>query len=191
MHFYDCKSQPWEKYHMRDISLTSVSYKLILKGSCTMLTTQIVPYAPTSPFMGSSDQQPRVIGPASTLKLVAKTSGVNPLPESDPSAIPKGQHWVDLMEDGTVVVIEQPGGQTCAALGGILALRLKIKGAKGCVVGGRVRDLSELKSCGLPVSFPKSVCPGQIVRAYSSLDDLSSVEYLAGHFASVSYLAPS
>ena len=114
-----------------------------------MLMNQTVPYAPTSPFMGSSDQQPRVIGPASTLKLVAKTSGIDPLPASIPGAVPMGQHWVDLTEDGTVVVIEQPDGQSCAALGGILALRMKTMGAKGWVVGGRVRELEDLLRCFL------------------------------------------
>lgn len=102
--------------------------------------------------MGGSREQPKVIGPASTLKLVARDSSTSSPPESDPRAIPRGQHWVDLTEKGTVVVIEQPEGQSCAAIGGIMALRMKIRGAKGCVVGGRVRDLEELDSCGLPVS---------------------------------------
>ena len=102
--------------------------------------------------MGSVDQQPKIIGPASTLRLIAKSSGTDPLPDSDASAIPSGQHWADLTEEGTIVMIEQPEGQSCAALGGILALRMKSMGAVGCVVGGRVRDLGELKTCGLSVS---------------------------------------
>ena len=67
-------------------------------------------------------------------------------------AVPKGQHWVDRTEEGTIVVIEQPQGQTCAAIGGIMANRMQKNGVLGCVVGGRVRDLAELKSSGLPVS---------------------------------------
>lgn len=77
-----------------------------------------------------------------------------PLPESDPGTVPKGQHWVDMADEGTVLVIEQPPGQTCAAIGGIMAARMKVRGVKACVVGGRVRDLAELKASGLPVSFP-------------------------------------
>lgn len=53
-----------------------------------------------------------------------------------------------------MVVVEQPEGQSCAAIGGIMALRMKTRGAIGCVVGGRVRDLGELNNCGLPVSAP-------------------------------------
>lgn len=113
----------------------------------------ITPYAPTSPCMGLSKEQPKVVGQASTLKLMAKDSEAGPsLPESDPTTIPKGQHWADLTDEGTIMVIEQPEGQFCAAIGGIMALRMKIRGVRGCVVGGRVRDLEELSSCGLPVS---------------------------------------
>jgi len=118
-----------------------------------------VPYAPNSPHAASSFGQPKVIGPASTLRLVARDSSTVPLPESDGSAISKGQHWVDLTDQGTVVVIEQPQGQSCAAMGGIMALRMKTRGVKGCVVDGRVRDLDELKSCGLPVSSPRRSLP--------------------------------
>jgi regulator of RNase E activity RraA len=106
--------------------------------------------------LGSHEEQSKIIGPASTLKLVTKDCDTIPLPDTDPGAIPKGRHWADLTDAGTVVVIEQPEGQVCAAIGGIMALRMKVKGVVGCVVGGRVRDLAELKSCGLPVGFPET-----------------------------------
>ena len=66
--------------------------------------------------------------------------------------MPKGSHWVDLTEPGSIIVIDQPKGQKCAAVGGIMAQRMKIRGVAGCVVGGRVRDLAELKESQLPVS---------------------------------------
>ena len=68
-------------------------------------------------------------------------------------AVPDGKHWVDMTEEGTIVVIDQPEGQSCAAIGGIMANRMKTNGVEGCVVGGRIRDLAELKASGLPVSF--------------------------------------
>ena len=49
-------------------------------------------------------------------------------------------------------MIEQPEGQHCAVLGGIMAVRMKLLGVKGALVNGRVRDLSEIKECQLPVS---------------------------------------
>jgi regulator of RNase E activity RraA len=105
-------------------------------------------------LQGSIEDQPKVVAPASTLKLVEKTSDIPPLSESDPGAVPKGKHWVDMVDEGTVVIIEQPAGQTCAAIGGIMAARMKVRGVEACVVGGRVRDLAELRRSGLPVSCP-------------------------------------
>ena len=48
-------------------------------------------------------------------------------------------------------MLSQPENQTCAVLGGIMATRMKIRGAEGVVVGGRVRDLRELRSLDFPV----------------------------------------
>jgi hypothetical protein len=111
-----------------------------------------------SPLQGSIEEQPKIIGPASTLKLVGKSSNVPPLPESDPGVVPKSKHWVDMADEGTVVVIEQPSGQTCAALGGIMAARMKVRGVEACIVGGRVRDLAELRKSDLPVSDKQMNC---------------------------------
>lgn len=71
--------------------------------------------------------------------------------------VPKGSHWVDLTEPGSIVVIEQPEGQKCAAVGGIMAERMKVRGVAGCVVGGRVRDLPELRSSELPVCQQRTI----------------------------------
>ena len=49
-------------------------------------------------------------------------------------------------------MIEQPGESVSAAIGGIMALRMKVRGVLGCVVGGRVRDIEELEKVELPVS---------------------------------------
>ena len=93
-----------------------------------------------------------MIGRASTLKYINK-SDTSIAPTTDNShIIPKDSHWVDETEQNTILVIEQPSNQTCAAIGGIMAARMKLKGLQACVVGGRVRDLAELKKSGLPVS---------------------------------------
>ncbi|TVY15398.1 4-hydroxy-4-methyl-2-oxoglutarate aldolase [Lachnellula arida] len=91
-----------------------------------------------------------LIAPASTVLFASKSK-----PEANvkfpESNIPKGQHYVDLTEKGTIVVTQQPEGQQCAVLGGIMALRMRMRGAVGVVVLGRVRDLVELESTGLPI----------------------------------------
>lgn len=118
-----------------------------------------VPFAPTSPFVPGIDEQPKIIGRASTLRLVDKHDESEPLGSDDPHAIPKGSHWADETEEDTILVIEQPPGQTCAAVGGIMAARMKIRGLRGCVVSGRIRDLAELRKSGLPVSAHFQVAP--------------------------------
>lgn len=113
----------------------------------------IIPYAPSSPFTGGHDRQPKIIAPATTLKLIDKKDTTTlPIPSSSPYAVPQGSHWVDNTIKGSVLVIEQPAKHTCAAIGGIMATRMAVRGVLGCVVGGRVRDLRELEKSGLPVS---------------------------------------
>ena len=47
--------------------------------------------------------------------------------------------------------MSQPKEQKNAVLGGILALRAKVRGVSGIVVRGRVRDVGEIVETGLPV----------------------------------------
>lgn len=118
--------------------------------------TNAVPFALPKPLSHDPATQDKVIGPASTLKLLPKYS----LSAETPHAVPKGRHWVDMTESGTVVVIDQPEGQKCAAIGGIMAQKMKLNGVAGCVVGGRVRDMAELVKSELPVS---DGCPSQSI----------------------------
>ncbi|KAL5362507.1 ribonuclease E inhibitor RraA/Dimethylmenaquinone methyltransferase [Aspergillus floccosus] len=109
-------------------------------------------FVPFSPTIGRNAAAPKIIAPASTVKFIAKN---DPVPETaapaDAHGFPAGTHWVDWAEPGTIAVIEQPEGQYCAVLGGIMAVRMKTLGVKGAVVNGRVRDLAEINACQLPV----------------------------------------
>jgi len=87
--------------------------------------------------------------PVSTILFAAKGA---PPPAEPPANVPKDAHWADLAREGTLVFMQQPPGQTNAICGGIMALRMKVRGVKGVVVAGRVRDLPELRSTNLPVS---------------------------------------
>ncbi|RDL39463.1 uncharacterized protein BP5553_03803 [Venustampulla echinocandica] len=102
-------------------------------------------YAPS----GASTNGQVTIAPASTIVFASKSGrDTTQLP---PGNIPVGRHYVDLTEPETIVVLSQPDGQRCAVLGGIMALRMKVLNAKGIVVNGRVRDMTELQSTGLPI----------------------------------------
>jgi len=118
----------------------------------------VVPFAPSAPYSPELSSQPRILGPAATVLFAPKDPDAEtafkahaPTPN-----IPKDVHYVDLAKSDHVMVLSQPEGQTCAVLGGIMALRMKVRGASGVVVGGRVRDLSELRKLQFPVSMKAS-----------------------------------
>lgn len=98
------------------------------------------------------------IAPVSTVAFAPKNSS-DDLPGYAAANIPIDKHWVDLTIPDSIVVISQPSGQSNAVLGGIMALRAQILGAKGVVVSGRVRDLDELEATGIPVSYLVHILP--------------------------------
>lgn len=67
-------------------------------------------------------------------------------------------------------MVSQPEGQVCAVVGGIHAVRMKIIGAKGLVVDGRVRDLSTLVEIGMPVwsKATSTIGSGAEAKAWST-----------------------
>ncbi|KAL2756008.1 hypothetical protein ACRALDRAFT_1064009 [Sodiomyces alcalophilus JCM 7366] len=126
------------KYTACDIS--DALLKLQVPGAGFVADLQL--YSQPGPPHG-----PVTIAPAFTVLFVPKGTTI----DSYPANIPKGAHWADLTRPGTAIVIRQPDGQKNAVCGGIMAVRMKARGAKTIVVAGRARDLDELRSTGLPV----------------------------------------
>jgi regulator of RNase E activity RraA len=110
----------------------SIAAKVIAPASTVLFTSRSTPSFPTSSNSG----------PLSLLNRAL----AEPLPN-----IPEGASYSDLTKPGTIVVVSQPHGQTCAVMGGIMAVRMKVLGAKGVIVDGRVRDLEAVKELGIPV----------------------------------------
>ncbi|GAB1736936.1 hypothetical protein NU219Hw_g304t1 [Hortaea werneckii] len=118
------------------------------------------------PITSHSSQPPTrtIVAPLSTVLFVPKSTsppsggGETPIPTQtsipQESNIPQDKHWTDLPSPGTIVLLQQPrGGQICAVCGDILATRLKVRGVKGIVADGRVRDLVALAElCQSPSS---------------------------------------
>ncbi|KAL5391237.1 hypothetical protein PMIN06_009764 [Paraphaeosphaeria minitans] len=98
----------------------------------------------------------KIIAPASTFLMAPKATPSFPHPVSLPKDLPKSNlsasgPYADFTQTGTVVIISQPPGQSCAVMGGIMAARMKVSGAQGIVINGRVRDLVALAETGLPI----------------------------------------
>lgn len=58
------------------------------------------------------------------------------------SNIPADKHWTDVAPPGSVVLMQQPPDQIVGLVGDIVATRYRVRGVRGCVVDGRVRDVS-------------------------------------------------
>lgn len=98
----------------------------------------------------------KVLAPASTFLMVSKATQSFPSPTPlsgnvPASNMPDSGPYADYAEDGTIIVISQPTGQSCAVVGGIMAARMEYLGAEGIVVDGRVRDLVALNETTLPI----------------------------------------
>ncbi|GAA5868944.1 hypothetical protein JCM8547_003228 [Rhodosporidiobolus lusitaniae] len=90
----------------------------------------------------SGDEGMTLVGEAFTVEMVDARETDAPKIEG---------HFVDAVERGTVCFISIPPQVKNASLGGLLATALSVKGVKGCVTSGWIRDLSEMRELGFPV----------------------------------------
>ncbi|KAK0274663.1 hypothetical protein LTR35_011445 [Friedmanniomyces endolithicus] len=105
------------------------------------------PTQPSSaPIPSRTQGTNRLVAPISTVLFVPiAASPVLPLQTQKhapwASNLPANKHWTDLPAPGTVVLLQQPPGQTVALLGDIVATRLKLRGILGAVIDARARDV--------------------------------------------------
>ena len=99
----------------------------------------------------SSWNRKRCLGPAFTVQFQPKDHSQSSLPRIAESNIPPGKIWSDLVSPDSIVVVQQPEGQSNAVVGGIHMERLNQRKAMGLVVDGRIRDLGELAEVPLAV----------------------------------------
>ena len=65
---------------------------------------------------------------------------------------------IDKAPEGSVIVIDAGGSSRSAVWGGTSSLASNVKGLKGCVTNGCVRDIEEIKQIGFPV-YCKGISP--------------------------------
>lgn len=95
----------------------------------------------------------RLVAPISTVRFERKDHvSSHAVPDSAPvninSNIPKGTNWTDNPAPGTIVLVQEPEGPiSVALLGDIMVTRLKLRGVRGVVVDGRIRDAGSCAAC--------------------------------------------
>lgn len=146
------KIKTLQDYSACDVSDALLKIQKLPEGT-TARAGYLADFVPFSPTIGRNTTHPKIIAPATTFKFIPKSSSPPPDSTSTPEkhGFPPNTHWVDWAEPDTIAVIDQPQGQHCAVLGGIMAVRMKYLGVEGAVVNGRIRDLGEITGCELPV----------------------------------------
>ncbi|KAM5445555.1 hypothetical protein MaudCBS49596_007375 [Microsporum audouinii] len=138
------------EYSACDVSDALLKLEKVPKGA-TKYAGFIADLVPFSPSDKDTEKLPKIIGYASTVKFIPKDDPLPAESQDERHGFPSGTHWVDHTDADTIILLDQPVGQRCAVVGGILASRMKVKGAKGAIVNGRVRDLAELRNLQFPV----------------------------------------
>ncbi|MCJ1414259.1 hypothetical protein MMC32_000585 [Xylographa parallela] len=144
-----------QKYSACDISDALLKLEKVEEGqrACAGFLDGIVPHTGSNISRGPSHASKKVIAPAFTVQFQPKApiNGSDSLPKAASSNISPGSQWSDLIQPNMIVVVQQPEGQKCAVVGGIHALNIERKGAKGILVSGRIRDIEELRKLKCPI----------------------------------------
>lgn len=94
------------------------------------------------------DGQPRVVGPAFTLRFIPAREDVAPESWAKPVST---RIAIEEMPAGAVVVADAMGVTSAATFGDILATRMAKLGVAGLVTDGAVRDKVGMLGSGLPI----------------------------------------
>ncbi|KAA8894002.1 ribonuclease E inhibitor RraA/Dimethylmenaquinone methyltransferase [Sphaerosporella brunnea] len=126
--------QTLSSYTACDISDALLKLKVPHAGFLADIELQHSPSSPsTSPL----------IAPATTVLFARKTEAAPAVAAA--SNLPADSHFADVVSaGGTIAVLSSPAGTRSAAMGGLVAQRMAKRGVVGAVVGGRVRDVTEM-----------------------------------------------
>lgn len=96
----------------------------------------------------------KLVGPVTTLRYIPAREDLNGLEVFRNPDHPQ-RRAVDTIPEGSVLVMDCRGDARAASAGGILALRLQIRGCAGLVTDGGLRDADEIAKLDMP-----SYCAG-------------------------------
>lgn len=144
---------------LRGISTATITLQLLKRGIRNTYMRGVAPLAAMSE---------RLVGEAVTLRFIPMREDL-----STPATLADKQNpqrvAIDTIPEGAILVIDARGVADCAALGDILAERIKQRGAAGVVTDGGVRDAEAVSAVGLPIFAAGPAAPASL-SAHTPMD---------------------
>ena len=144
---------------LQRISTATITLQLLKRGVRNVYMRGVAPLAPPSE---------RLVGVATTLRFIPMREDM-----STPDILADRENpqrvAIDTIDPGAILVIDARGVSDCAALGDILAERIKQRGGGGVVTDGGVRDASAVADVGLPVFAAGPAAPASLA-AHTPVD---------------------
>ena len=101
--------------------------------------------------------QPRVVGPAFTMRYMPNREDLRTSPAWDSHSPIEA---IEEMPAGAVVVVEGHGTMIAGIVGDVMSTRMNARGVVGLVSDGVLRDRAGITAAGLPVWAPGYAAPG-------------------------------
>lgn len=109
----------------------------------------------------------RMAGPAYTLRLIPAREDLDHLAVYEDPRHPQ-RHAVETMPAGQVLVIDSRRDAHAASAGGILAMRLKVRGVAGMVTDGGFRDSPEIAAMDFPAYHQRPSAPTSLIHHHAA-----------------------
>ena len=142
----------------REVSTATLTTALLKRG---FRNTSIEDVRPLDPA------RCRVAGPAFTLRMIPAREDIDTLAVFEDPRHPQ-RHAVETIPPGHVLVVNSRGDARAASAGGILVLRLKVRGAAGIVTDGGLRDSPEIAAMGFPAFCKRPSAPTSLIHHHAT-----------------------
>ncbi len=110
--------------------------------------------------------QPRMVGPAFTLRYIAAREDTDPIEAFREPDHPQ-RVAIETCPPGSVLVMDCRQDATAASAGSILLTRLQVRGGAGTVTDGGIRDAAGAGALDMPVFAAKPSAPTNLTKHHA------------------------
>lgn len=140
---------PQTREQLMQVGTANIANALLKRGFRNVYLLGLAPLSP---------EQGQLVGPAYTLRFIPAREDLDSMANY---ARDDNLHRVaiEACPEGAVLVIDTRGCTSAAAMGDMMAARLKVRGAAGVVTDGGYRDAPAIRATGLPCFQRQSAPP--------------------------------